>query len=444
MEENSRLTVEKEDGDDEGNEDFLSKRYSDELSLSQEGGTISDRGVLFNICNGITGTGILAMGFVFRCTGIWALVVVPAIAIACSYTGKVLIGLLYDVDENGDAFRAREGYLDIGEKLLPNFGRVFVNATNLVENFAHCVLIFVLIGGIMNEIIPTIDDDLWTVLLSVPLLAVIFTERIRSLSIVARVSVSVAFLMIAIATSYSLTFHSNWSKTMKTATEFELSRFSVGIGISVVTYACHPYLPFIEKDMKNKANFSKIINISFSCITIIKVISGLFIYLAYENKTNTMMTLDLPDGPLKVISSFLLIILGLTFSIFPMFTVFNIVDQNWPHSIRSAPRFPTIRYFSRLFLFELAVLFAVFIPHFGLGLSLVGNFTANLLVFIIPCVCHIKFNYPNIETRYLVTDVIILILSISLGTVGMYSSIRKLIASSNEEDLNPTEAIENL
>ena len=405
---------------------------------------LSNIETMFNICCGITGTGLLAMAFVFRCAGLWALLIVPTVAIAGNYTGQILIDLLYETDSNGVRYRAREGYLDIGDKLAPNFGKVFVNAVNLVENLAHCVLILLLAGGIMNEIVPFINDDMWTVICSLPLFAVIFLERIRSLSKVAMATVGVGVGLIAFTTTYSLRFTANWNNTIKTGEIFDLKRFSLGLGITIVTYACQPYLPFIEKDMKNREDFGKIMNISYGVVTVIKIVSGLFIYLAYENMTHPLMTLDLPHGWLRTVSSLLLFVVAMAFFVFPMFTVFNIIDQNWPKRYRAVERVGTIKCMVRLLVMCLAIVLAVITPHFGIGIALVGNFTANILIFIVPCLCHIKFNYPNIPLRYLVIDVTILIVFTVLGVIGIISSTSELVLSSKVEDLNPTDPIKNL
>ncbi len=426
-----------------------SERSSNSLSeitgsIPEEPENLSNAETAFNICCGITGTGLLAMAFVFRCSGIWALFIIPVVAIAGNYTGQILIELLYDLDANGVRYRAREGYLDIGEKFLPNFGKVFVNAVNLIENFAHCVLILLLTGGIMNELIPVIDDDIWTVLCTLPLFAVIFLERIRSLAKIGLATITAGLILVAFTTGYSLRFTGHWERSFETAKIFELNRLSLGIGITVVSYACQPYLPFIEKDMKDRDSFGKVMNISYAVVTVIKVVSGLFIYLAYENNTHTIMTLDLPHGPLRTICSLMLFVVALTFFIFPMFTVFNIIDQNWPKRFKNTTRANLIRHFVRLILLCLATITAVFTPHFGLGVALVGNFTANILIFILPCACHIKFNYPNLKLKYLIVDVLILVICTILGVIGIVASLSELAISFNEEDLNPTEPLHNL
>eukprot|EP00112_Aurelia_sp_Birch-Aquarium-sp1_P008781 Seg1977.5 transcript_id=Seg1977.5/GoldUCD/mRNA.D3Y31 product="Vesicular inhibitory amino acid transporter" protein_id=Seg1977.5/GoldUCD/D3Y31 len=414
------------------------------IENKHQGENLSDFETFFNISNGIMGTGLLAMGFVFRCAGLWALLIVPVIAISGNYTGKLLVRLLYDVDENGERHRTRQGYLDIGEAFLPYFGKFFINVVNIIENFAHAILILLMAGGVMNEVIPAITDDIWTVICAAPLLAVIFLQRIRSLSKVAMATVTMGTTLVIIATVYSLRFSDRWGRTMATAKLFDIKKFTLAIGITIVTYACQPYLPFIEKDMRNRANFDKLMNISYASVTLFKMVSGFLVYLAYEKLTHPLMTLDLPSGPLRTVSSLFLLIVALTFFIFPMFTVFDIVDQNWPVGKDGNGPSCRMRYFVRSVLLALAVMIAVVTPHFGLGIALVGNFTATILIFTMPCACDIKFNYPNLSPRELFIDILILVISTVSGIIGIVFSSMELFKSFSDEDLNPTEPLEHL
>ena len=405
---------------------------------------LSDYEAYCSISNGIMGTGLLAMGFVFRCSGIWGLLVVPVVALAGNYTGKILIELLYEIDEDGKRFRAHEGYLDIGEKFYPYFGSTFINVINFIENFAHSILVLLMAGGVLNEIVPIITDDVWTVLCSVFLLTVVFLEKIRSLSKIAMATVVTGLCLVAVATLYSLNFVKNWRRTIVSASSFSLKNFSLAIGITIVTYACQPYLPFIEKDMQNKHHFNRIMNVSYTLVTIFKVISGFLVYLAYENRTHPLMTLDLPHGPLRTVSSLFLLIVALTFFIFPMFTVFHIVDENWLKSKDGRPPSMKAKYLARTGILLFAVLIAVLTPHFGLGVALVGNFTANLLVFIIPAGCHIVFNYRQLNWIQIAIDTLIVVVSVVFGTIGIVFSSIELVASFSNDSLNPTEPLEYL
>lgn len=417
---------------------------TNQKELSGTGENLSDLETYFSLCNGIMGTGLLAMGFVFRFSGIWGFLLVPIVAFTANYTGKLLIQLLYEKDENGQNNRVHDGYLDIGKKFHPCFGSTFVNIINVMENFSHAILILLMAGGVMNEIVPVITDDLWTVFCSIFLLAIVFLETIRSLSIIAMATVVTGSTLVTIATLYSLNFSGHWQRTMKTATSFNPRNLSLAVGITVVTYACHPYLPFIEKDMRNRNHFNKIMNVSFTLVTILKVISGFFVYLAYENMTHPLMTLDLPHGPLRTLSSLFLLVVALTFFIFPMFTVFHIVDENWPKSKDGTGPSLRARYFVRTGIFVVAVIIAVLTPHFGLGIALVGNFTANILVFIIPAGCHIMFNYPFLTYIEMGVDVLIVIASTVFGSIGIIYSSLELAASFSNADLNPTEPLQHL
>lgn len=415
------------------------------LEEEESGDGLSDSEAYFSITNGIMGTGILTMGFVFRCAGLWALLIVPAVAVAGNYTGKILIEMLYETDKYGRRYRCREGFLDLGEILIPRYGKYLVDVVNSVENFAHSVLVLLLAGGVMHEILPKTNDHMWTVYCVIPLLPIVFLEKVHSLSKIAMVTVTVATSLVLVSCVHSLLLTKYWKKaTIKAAAHFNLKTISLAVGVTIVTYACQPYLPFIEKSMNNREKFGKAMNVSYTLITILKTISGLLAYIAYENLTPPIMTSELPPGPVRTISSLLLVVVALTFFIFPMFTVFSIIDENWPQLKEGKDESSKKRHFIRSVVLMLAVSAAVVIPHFGLGVAFVGNLTANILMFILPCSCHIKLSYKSMTYRNLVVDILLLVASTVFGSIGIVFSLMELMMSFMMDDENPTEPLATL
>ena len=413
-----------------------------ELKEEQYKDGLSDTETYFSISNGIMGTGILAMGFVFRCAGLWSLIIVPAVALAGNYTGKILVEMLYETDKDGIRHRSREGFLDLGELLIPRFGKYLVDIVNTIENFAHSVLVLLLAGGVMHEIVPVLGDHLWTVLCVIPVLPIVFLEKIHSLSKIAIVTVTVATVLVVISCVHSVLQIKLRMESFKIDANSDLKAISLGIGITIVTYACQPYLPFIEKSMNNREKFGKIMNISYVLVTILKIVSGMLAYVTYLNLTPPIMTSELPRGPLRTLCSLLLVVVALTFFIFPMFTVYSIIDENLP-SMKTS-ELSAKRHFVRSLVLMTAVATAVVIPHFGLGVALVGNLTANILMFILPCSCHIKLHYKTMTYRALILDALLLLTSTVCGSIGIVFSLMELIMSFMIDDENPTEAIEKL
>ena len=431
---------------EEETENNESCNRTDEPDLSSEElEKVSDIATFFNLSNGIMGTGILAMGFVFRCGGLWSFLVVPLVSIFGNYTGKILVELLCEKQSDGNNVRQRNGYLDLGEDFSPAYGRLLVNTINSVENFAHCILILLIGGGIMNELVPGLTDDIWTVICAIPIFSMIFLRRIRLLAWIASTTVILGAVLVLIAAGYSFKFTKEWPKAIESGKKFSLHKVSLAIGITIVTYATHPYLFFLEKSMATKENFSKLMNVSFFGVTVLKMVTGFLVYLAYNERTHPIMTLDFPLGPLHTITSLLLFVIALTFFVFPMFTLFDILEQSWPKRLLEKDKPKRLHIlFARLFLICLAVLVAVVTPHFGLGIALVGNLTANLLVFILPCVFHIKKFHSTLTSTQWIADIIIILMAVVWGITGIVFTIKELIDSFQHEDLNPTDPLEYL
>ena len=86
----------------------------------------------------------------------------------------------------------------------------------------------------------------------------------------------------------------------------------------------------------------------------------------------------------------------------------------------------------RMLLISGALTIAVIVPHFGLYMSFVGNFTGMCLAFIFPCLFHMKLRQLDKFER-MVHTVIIIFGSVSAGA-GMYYSTTAIVDAYSEAD----------
>merc|ERR1719427_1853937 len=130
------------------------------------------------------GTGILAMPFVIRLGGYWGIGLIVFIGILGNYSGKVLIRLLYEVNQDGTRVRVRDSYADIGEDVHPKYGRYLVHVVNGIEQFTHCVLLLIMPGTLVAHTFPNtpLNESAWIAVLSIVIIPSIFLRKMHQVT----------------------------------------------------------------------------------------------------------------------------------------------------------------------------------------------------------------------------------------------------------------------
>ena len=108
-------------------------------------------------------------------------------------------------------------------------------------------------------------------------------------------------------------------------------------------------------------------------------------------------------------------------------------DRDVTDNEATPPRFSRIkRACVRLSIISVALMIAIAVPHFGLYMGFVGNFTGMCLAFIFPCLFYMKLKKPEM-CESIVHCTIIAFGSVSAG-LGMYYSTKELIDAYSEAD----------
>ena len=274
---------------------------------------------------------------------------------------------------------------------------------------------------------------------------------------------------------YSFYRADNWK--IHEAPPWDTSKFFVSMGIVVVSYSSQPYMPAIEGSMKHAKKFNAMSNLTFFAITLVKIIFGLIGYLTFKGDTKQVITNNLPHGPFKIIINICVLMLALFSFTFPAYTVFVLIDKIRVSEAKSwvknkyeklkkiqedtdsedeildktalltsdddrttddgtdreedveedVPPSRFKRALVRLLLICGALAIAVVVPHFGLYMGFVGNFTGMCLAFIFPCLFHMKLKQHEIKKpQFLLHTFIIIFGSVSAGA-GMYYSIKEIM-----------------
>jgi len=452
---------------------------------------VSNLQTFWNLFNANQGVVILSMPFVVLSGTYLSLIFTAIVAAMSNYTSKKLIDCLYEVDPiTGIEVRVRDSYEDIGEAFGGSIGKWIVYMAMIVEQLSYCTLLLILCGSILQNSFPNapLTKEHWSMLAFILVIPNAFMMNLGQIALVSLLTVVIGQVVYITVAVYSFYKADNWS--MNTP-EWDTGNFFVSMGIVVVSYSSQPYMPAIEGSMKKRKHFAIVSNITYFAITVVKIVFGLIGYFTFKGDTKQVITNNLPHGPFKITINICVLMLALFSFTFPAYTVFVLIDKvridkAWlrrklnilssPDRSRdqqtedeilekttllddelrsldgsennsifsSIPETETEEYekpepisrwkraFIRLLLISVALTVAVIIPHFGLYMSFVGNFTGMCLAFIFPCLFHLKLKHLE-KTEMMSHTVIIIFGSLSAG-LGMYYSTRALLIAYSEAD----------
>ena len=400
---------------------------------------------LFNLINANLGTGILAMPFLIRLGGYWGIFITVFVGILGNYTGKNLISLLYEEDDDGTRVRVRDSYADIGEAFNPRVGRLMVHIANCIEQFAHCVLLLIMPGTVVAHTFPKsgMTESMWIFLLSLIIIPTIFVRKMHQVTWTSIVSVVIAVLISSSVLLYSLTHRTNWSH--ETMPGFDVHVTPISLGIVMVTYSSQAYLPSIERCMRDPEIFDPLLDFAYTLVTVFKFGIGVIVFLAFTDKTDQIMTLNLPHNVFGSLINVAAILLSLTFYTVPMFAVFDIIENQvtLPQSLEKCLDTEKT-YFGQnyltpnlLFRFGIVMIFitiAAAVPHFSLLMSFIGNTTGMILVLGYPSLFYIKLRWETLSNTVVVINCLIIVFAAAGGVFGMNSAARAFYSIYNEYD----------
>ena len=421
---------------------------------------------IFNITNANTGTGILAMPFVIRLGGYWGLGLIILIGIMGNYTGKILVGLLYEENQDGTRIRVRDSYADIGEDFDSRFGRYMVHWVNCFEQTTHCVLLLIMPGTLIANTFPStnLDESAWIGILSLFIIPSIFLRKMLQVTWTSVVSVSVAIVISLTVLAYSFTHRMQLSDEIMPDFDFHITPIS--IGIVMVSYSSQAYLPAIERCMRDPELFNSLMDFSYTVVTGFKFAIGIAVYIAFSDKTHQVMTLNLPHNAVGYLMNIGAVVLALAFYPVPMFAVFDIIENQitLPASLQSildtgeeeeedeegkegaveaegeirggtgmSVRIWNANTLYRFIVVMLFITVGVAVPHFSLLMSFIGSTTGITLVLIYPCLFNLKINWLKLSNLSKTLNFLVIGFSVVAMVLGVHSAARAFYTVYNEK-----------
>jgi amino acid permease len=346
----------------------------------------------FNSINILVGVGLLSLPYSFKITG-W-IIGVGALLFFSFVTRHTALILAKCLDYDQDGCTRSDSFGDIGQKAFGTIGRSVISLIFLFELVAACVALIILAADSILALFPFLSVVWIKITIALLLFPVILY---RSLSLVAWGSfvgvIALVNLLIILIYDGLTTLESPGSLLSPCSTQVIPSAvFNVpfSFGLIMAGFAGHSVLPNIYRDMKNPAEYPKLVNWTFCITTLIYLsISGIG-YLMFGALVKEEITQNLPLVPTynPILNQMTVILISLNpitkypLAISPLNA--QIEYMLWKKSTRTA-RLATCALTTVLIL-GLAIAF----PGFHKIMALLGSFFSFTVSVIFPELCYLK------------------------------------------------------
>ena len=379
-----------------------------------------------NLVNFIEGIGFLVGHYALKEGGITALVMFIIIPIIMWYIGTVLTECLYDEDEQGNRHRARSGYKDLGDVLLPKYGGYMVSGIIQLDLVLTAISHLVLFGSVMRHDLPSvpITESMWIGIVGGLVLPTVFLKSLSQIAWLSATSVISLILVVVYVSWYGAANTNEWdlSTILLWDPEGVLTIF-------LYSYSAYTIIPSVEGSMADRAKFSRALSLAYVVSTLMKVSFAVFAFLSFGANTDAVILNSLPSGPVHIaVGSFFALncILSYSLTIYPVIeSVRKSLTTHVPSDKMSG--FVTNALF-RITVVGLSVLVAILMPSFLVIVSFIGSILDSLACYIFPVILRFKLKYKRLKIHQVCIDSFVLIFGIIALLSGVPVSIKILIS----------------
>ena len=400
---------------------------SNKLSSDPFSGDSSVWKAAVNLVNFIEGIGFLAVPYALKEGGITAMVMFIIIPIIMWYIGTVLTECLYDEDEQGNRHRARSGYKDLGDVLLPKYGGYIVSCFIQLDLFLTAVSYLVLFGSVMHHDLPSvpITERMWIGIAGGLVLPTVFLKSLSQIAWLSATSVIALILVVMYVVWYGAQNTYEWD--LSTLLFWDTEGVVTSLSILLYSFTSYTIIPSVEESMADKAKFGRALTLAYVVSTSMKVAFAVFAFLSFGANTNAVILNSLPSGPVHItIGSFFALncILSYSLGIYP---VIESVHKSLSPRIQNdkIPYFLTNAAI-RVTIVVLSVAVAILVPSFLVIVSFIGSVLESPICYIFPIILRFKLKYRRLKIHHVCVDTSIVIFGVITTLSGVPVSIKTL------------------
>lgn len=243
----------------------------------------------FNTVNALVGVGILALPLAFSYAGwIGGVVLFLICGLLTNYTGKVLAKIM----AKEPSLRT---YADIGSYAFGPSARVMISLFFCLELWAVSVALIILFSDSMAAIFPSIPAAAFKTIGYAIVLPTVFLP-LKFLSPISVVGIISTFTLVIVVLSDGLIKKeapgSLWSPA-PTALTPRWSKLPLSFGLIMSGFSSHPIIPSLVRDMKDPAQFPRMLNFAYLAATIMYLSMGIIGYAMFGRSVSDEITRDL-------------------------------------------------------------------------------------------------------------------------------------------------------
>lgn len=283
----------------------------------------------WNVTNAIQGMFIVSLPFAVLHGGYWGVFSLVFVAYVCCHTGKILVDCLYEPNEQGQMVRVRSSYVMIAEAVMgEQYGGILVNIAQIIELVMTCILYVVLCGDLLIGSFPdgAIDQRSWMMLCTMLLLPCAFLTDLHSVSTLSFWCGITHIVLNIIIFGYCFLQIGDWQFS-KVTFHLDGATFPITLGIVVFSYTSQIFLPTLEGNMENPAEFRDMLDWSHIAAGAFK---GLFAYigfLTFGDETQEVITNNLPTRGFKMLVNMTLVAKALLSYPLPYFAASQLFES---------------------------------------------------------------------------------------------------------------------
>ncbi len=399
---------------------------------------------IFNLIPYLIGTSLFATPYFMAKSGYMTIIAFLLTALLADITSVLMVDSMYEVSPKSKLRkRVRGDYVDIANAAFGSKASKLMNLLLITHLFTSGVVTFVLLGNAMFAILFLYVPLSKLAMMGTFSLLVLPTLFVRKLSQVAYMSMVTVIALItgALATTAIFIKDSNsWKPNLPTITLFDWNYFTFALSMWLYTLIIHATLPQIEGSMRNPASINKAVHFSMGISTLIKVIYGLLGAFTFGSSVKVLVT----DNVIRI-SYAVSVLVNVVVAVYALFGFplffFVVCDAFDSVTIKNKhPKFERNGKYhslwillSRIFLIGLALAIAIVVPYFGPLIGVLGSILGTLLVFVLPCLFHLKLKWKLLSILQKMVEILIIFIGTVFGTIGLYSSIKQLYSAIHKQ-----------
>ena len=395
---------------------------------------------IFNLLPALLGSALFSVPYAVAVGGYLTIPAFILIGILANVSALLLVDSMYDVSPRSmRPKRTKLDYVDIAGAAYGRWGSRVINFALVSYLFSVCIVNIVLIGKSMYTILHTYVPLSLPAVMSIFTVLVLPTLYVQKLSHLAYLSLlsSVAIWIGGIVSIIMFIVGSNsWKSNAESIPLFEWNGCALALGIWMYSVVPHTFIPQVEACMKEPSGFTKAANASFGISALAKVLFALIGAFAYGTSTAPIVTKNIVNDSYQV--SVLINVAIMLYGVFSFPLNFFIVCDAFDSltlkptrvNLRKGGKYhPCWITLTRPVLVAAALGIGLVLPYFELLVGILGSFLGTFLVFVFPCVFHLKLKWKHLSHTRRLTEIIILMIGTAVGSIGLYASLKGLISA---------------